>query len=150
MDEYLPPGRAQHHPGSFKHAQANARALFAETRTVAVTAAAHYQNLQYEIPATYLPAIQEAISRRVEEPGNRLFRGACIVVVGKGLKLQPWKTAGWTSTMDSFFSWLESRFDAQHYDEDAVYVDIGKETMPPAGHSLLWREDFLRLFASSL
>jgi hypothetical protein len=146
----LPPARLQHLPSSFKHAQANARALFTETRTVAVTAAAHHQNLQYELPATYLPAIQEAISRRVEEPGNHLFQGASIVVVGKGLKLQPWKTASWASTMDYFFQWFESRFDAQHFDEDAVHVDIGKETMPPAGHGLLWREDFLRLFAASL
>jgi hypothetical protein len=150
LEECLTPGRAQHNPGSFKHAQANARALFTETRTTAVTADAHHQNLQYEIPAVYLPAIQEAISRRLEEPENRLFRGAYIVVVGKGLKLQPWKTAAWTSTIDYFFQWFESRFDTQHFDEEAVHVDIGKETMPPAGHSLLWREDFLRLFASSL
>jgi hypothetical protein len=54
LDECLPPGRAQHNPGSFKHAQANARALFTETRTTAVTADAHHQNLQYEIPPDWV------------------------------------------------------------------------------------------------
>lgn len=154
LGECLPPTRLQHLPSSFRHAQHNARALFVETRTAAVTAAvtaaAHHQNLQYELPATYLPAIQEAISRRVEEPGNHLFRGAHIVVVGKGLKLQPWKTASWASTMDYFFPWFESRFHAHYLNEDAVHVDVGKETMPPPGHTLLWQEDFLRLFAASL
>jgi hypothetical protein len=150
LKECLPAGRRQHKPSSFKHAKANARAFFVETRTTAVTAAAHHQNLQYEIPGTYLPAIQEAISRRLEEPGNHLFRDGSIVVVGKGLKLQPWKTATWASTMDYFFSWFASRFDTEHVSEDAVHVDIGKETIPPSSHSLLLREDFLRLFASCL
>ena len=150
LKECLPASRRQHHPASFKHAQANARAIFTETRTTAVTAAAHHQNLQYEIPGIYLPAIQAAIARRTEEAGNHLFRGSYMVVVGKGLKLQPWKTASWASTMDHFFAWFASRFDPEHFSEDAVHVDIGKETMPPSSQSLLWREDFLRLFASSL
>src|SRR3954463_10769961 len=52
--------------------------------------------------------------------------------------------------MDYFFSWFASRFDTEHVSEDAVHVDIRKETIPPSSHGLLWREDFLRLFASSL
>jgi hypothetical protein len=150
LRECLPPGRLQHLPTSFKQAQANARALRTETRTAAMDGAAHHQNLQYEIPATYLPAIQEAIWRRTGEPGNHQFRDAHIIIVGKGLKLQPWKTAIWTTTMDYFFHWFERQFDPQHFTEDTVHVDIGKETLPPPSCSLLWREDFLRLFASCL
>jgi hypothetical protein len=113
-------------------------------------AAVHHQNLQYEIPTTYLPAIQEAIWRRTEAPGNHEFRDAHIIIVGKGLKLRPWKTATWTTTLDYFLDWFERQFDPQHFSEDTVHVDIGKETLPPPSCSLLWREDFLRLFASCL
>lgn len=51
--------------------------------------------------------------------------------------------------MNYFFPWFESRFDARYSSEDAVHIDIGKETLPPAAHTLLWREDFHRLFAAS-
>ncbi|KIW99753.1 uncharacterized protein Z518_11166, partial [Rhinocladiella mackenziei CBS 650.93] len=145
-------GRESIPSSSFRHAQANARALYTETRTATITTRAHHQNLQYELPATFLPAIQEAISRRVDEPGHHLFRDAFLVVVGKGLKLRPWKTASWTSTMDYFFNWFESRFDSQYWTEDAVHIDVGQETLPSSSSacSLLWREDFLRLFAACL
>ncbi|OAG33833.1 hypothetical protein AYO21_12067 [Fonsecaea monophora] len=150
LRECLPAGRLHHLPASFKQAQANARALRTETRTAAVDAAVHHQNLQYEIPATYLPAIQEAIRRRAQAPGNHEFQDAYIIIVGKGLKLQPWKTASWATTIDCFFHWFERQFDPRHFSEDTVHVDIGKETLPPPSCSLLWREDFLRLFTACL
>ena len=151
LRECLPAGRLQHLPTSFRQAQANARAKRTETRTAATdNGAAHHQSLQYELPAVYLPALQEAMWRRIEEPGNHQFRDAQIVVVGLGLKLRPWKSVDWATTLDSFFSWFGRQFDLRHIHEDRVHVDIGKETLPPASYSLLWREDFLRLFAACL
>lgn len=50
----------------------------------------------------YLGPIQQAIWRRVQEPGNQEFINALLVVVSKGLKLQRWKTPRWKATADQF------------------------------------------------
>ncbi|KAL7940577.1 hypothetical protein V8C42DRAFT_349394 [Trichoderma barbatum] len=77
----------------------NNRANFVEARS-SISTAPRQQNLQYEIPAEYLGPIQQAIWRRVQEPGNQEFRNALLVVVSKGLKLQRWKTPHWKATAD--------------------------------------------------
>ena len=94
--------------------------------------------------------VQEAISRRVTEPGFGMFRDARLVVVGIGTKLEEWKTPSLVATIDRSLTWFQQYFDPQYLDEEHVHVDVGKETWLPGATSLIWREDFLRLFASSL
>ncbi|KAL8723100.1 MAG: hypothetical protein Q9181_007357 [Wetmoreana brouardii] len=150
LTECLPPGRLQHLPSSFRHAKANARAYHAETHTSTTNAGSRHQNLQYEIPAEYLSAVQDAVTRRVQQPGNQIFGDAFLVVIGKGLKLQPWKTSRLSSTVEYFSDWLTRHFDPQHFSEDTTHVDLGKETLSSSPSTFLWREEFLRLFALCL
>jgi hypothetical protein len=72
IEETLPAGLLQHFPVTYDQAYFNSRANFVEARSSMSTAPRH-QNLQYEIPAEYLGLIQQAIWRRVQEPGNQEF-----------------------------------------------------------------------------
>ena len=73
IKESLPAGRLQHFPATYDQAYFNSRANFVEARS-SMSTAPQQQNLQYKIPAEYLGPIQQAIWRRVQEPGNQEFR----------------------------------------------------------------------------
>jgi hypothetical protein len=119
---------AQHMPISWQQARLNSEARFQEASAVKDNPISHQQQLHYPLQREVLSPIWDSIERELKRPRNAIYKGAFLFFSNKNTK-SVYKAGTVAKMWEKFEAQMEFNFDSNYFDDERVYIDLGKETI---------------------